>query len=326
MMTLSFIRCFFVLISTAVGYFVGDLVLRPLTGAQIGCLSGLVLIFIENRLHRASVRGLSSMVFGLVLGIILAKLLADIMSLLPLGDVFLSISRVVLTLIFSYLGAVMALRGKDEFNIIIPYVQFRRQDMKEGIILLDTSAIIDGRIVNIYKSNFLDGRLVVPRFVLQELQKLADSSDDLKRQRGRRGMDLLHEMQADDTIDIRIHEDDFPGAESVDGKLIMLAKLMDASLCTTDYNLGRIAALQSIKVLNINDLLSSVRSTIVNGESLRIKLVKEGKEHDQAVGYLEDGTMIVVSNARKSIGEEVNVVVSSILQTPSGKMIFAKLP
>ncbi len=325
-MTLSFIRCFFVLISTAVGYFVGDLVLRPLTGAQIGCLSGLVLIFIENRLHRASVRGLSSMVFGLVLGIILAKLLADIMSLLPLGDVFLSISRVVLTLIFSYLGAVMALRGKDEFNIIIPYVQFRRQDMKEGIILLDTSAIIDGRIVNIYKSNFLDGRLVVPRFVLQELQKLADSSDDLKRQRGRRGMDLLHEMQADDTIDIRIHEDDFPGAESVDGKLIMLAKLMDASLCTTDYNLGRIAALQSIKVLNINDLLSSVRSTIVNGESLRIKLVKEGKEHDQAVGYLEDGTMIVVSNARKSIGEEVNVVVSSILQTPSGKMIFAKLP
>ncbi|MDO8580438.1 MAG: hypothetical protein Q7S13_03060 [Candidatus Omnitrophota bacterium] len=326
MMTLSFIRCFFVLISTAVGYFVGDLVLRPLTGAQIGCLSGLVLIFIENRLHRASVRGLSSMVFGLVLGIILAKLLADIMSLLPLGDVFLSISRVVLTLIFSYLGAVMALRGKDEFNIIIPYVQFRRQDMKEGIILLDTSAIIDGRVVNIYKSNFLDGRLVVPRFVLQELQKLADSSDDLKRQRGRRGMDLLHEMQADDTIDIRIHEDDFPGAESVDGKLIMLAKLMDASLCTTDYNLGRIAALQSIKVLNINDLLSSVRSTIVNGESLRIKLVKEGKEHDQAVGYLEDGTMIVVSNARKSIGEEVNVVVSSVLQTPSGKMIFAKLP
>ena len=324
-MTLSFIRAFFLIISGAVGYYVGKLVNYPTLGTQIGFLSGLMLIFIESRLRRVSVRGLSSMVFGLLLGVFMAKLLSDIISLLPLGDFYLSVSRVVLTVVFSYLGAVMALRGKDEFNIIIPYVRFRRQDVKEGIILLDTSAIIDGRIADIYKLNFLIGRLVVPRFVLEELQKLADSSDDIKRQRGRRGLELLRLMQNDPKVDVHVHEDEMADVGAVDIKLVSLAKLMDARICTTDFNLGQTASLQNIDVLNVNELANSVKSVIFIGEEITIKLIKEGKEASQAVGYLDDGTMVVVTDGRKKIGQNVTTVVTSVLQTQTGKMIFARI-
>jgi len=194
-MTLLLIRIFFLILSAIVGYYIGTIVGRPVLGLEFGALSGLVLIFLEQRLHRISLRGLSAMVFGLLLGVFMAKLISDILALIPLGDFFHSVSRVVLTLVFSYLGAVVALRGKDEFNIVIPYVRFKRQDASGGAILVDTSAIIDGRVSDIYKTHFLSGRLVVPRFVLHELQRLADSEDDIKRERGRRGMDLLSEMQ-----------------------------------------------------------------------------------------------------------------------------------
>ena len=193
-MTLMFIRIFFFILSGVVGFYVGSILESNLLGLELGLLSGLVLIFLERRLHKVSVRGLSSMVFGLLLGLVMAKLVSDILSLLPLGVFVQSTSRVVLTIIFSYLGAVIALRGKDEFNIIIPYVRFRRQDVREENVLVDTSAIIDGRIFEIYKTKFVPGRLVVPEFVLKELQKLADSKDELKRQKGRRGIELLNEM------------------------------------------------------------------------------------------------------------------------------------
>ena len=324
-MTLSFIRAFFLIISGVVGYYVGELLFQPLFGLQVGLLSGLLLIFVESRLRRVSVRGLSSVVFGLLLGVFMAKLLSDIISLLPLGEFILSVARVALTVIFSYLGAVMALRGKDEFNIIIPYVRFRRQDVKEGIILLDTSAIIDGRISDIYKLNFLIGRLVVPRFVLQELQKLADSSDDIKRQRGRRGLELLKLMQNDPKVDVHIHEDEMTEVGEVDAKLVSLAKLMDARICTTDFNLAQTASLQTIEVLNVNELANSVKSVVFIGEELDVKLTKDGKEANQAVGYMDDGTMVVVSDAKRFVGQNVHAVVTSVLQTQSGKMIFAKL-
>jgi len=324
-MTLSFIRAFFLILSGVLGYYVGFLKNQPVFGLQIGLLSGLFLIFVESRLRRVSVRGLSSMVFGLLLGVFMAKLLSDILTLVELDEFVLSVSRVVLTIMFSYLGAVMALRGKDEFNIIIPYVRFRRQDVKEGIILLDTSAIIDGRIADIYKLNFLIGRLVVPRFVLQEIQTLADSSDDIKRQRGRRGLELLRMMQNDPKVDVHIHEDEMREEGAVDIKLVSLAKIMDARICTTDFNLGQTASLQNIDVLNVNELASSVKSVVFIGEEMKIKLIKEGKESNQAVGYLEDGTMVVVGDGRKQIGQTVTAVVTSVLQTQSGKMIFAKL-
>ena len=272
-----------------------------------------------------SVRGLSSMVFGLLLGIFMANLVSDILSLLPLGDVIKPILRVVLTLAFSYLGAVMALRGKDEFNLIIPYVRFKRQELKDGVVLLDTSAIIDGRISDIFKTGFLGGRLVVPRFVLHELQRLADSEDDIKRQRGRRGMEILKNMQKDPATDVHIHEDDLIGPETVDVKLVRLSKQMDARICTTDFNLSRIASIQGIEMLNVNDLINAVKPVVFTGEELEIRLMKEGKEANQAIGYLEDGTMVVVSDGRKAVGQTVKVYVTSALQTQAGRMIFAKL-
>lgn len=324
-MTLLFIRTFFFIIAGIVGYQVGLITNDPWRGLIFGFGGALILIFIELKSRQVSVRGLSSMVFGLLLGIFMAKLVADILSLLHLGVVIQSILRVILTLIFSYLGAVMALRGKDEFNLIIPYVRFKRQDIKEGVVLLDTSAIIDGRIGDIFKSGFLGGRLVVPRLVLHELQRLADSQDEIKHQRGRRGLDILKNMQKDVAADVRIHEDDLAGPEAVDLKLVKLAKMMEARICTTDFNLSRMASLQGIEMLNINDLVNAVKPMIFNGEELEIRLLKEGKDPNQAVGYLEDGTMVVVIDGKRMIGQQVKVYVTSTLQTQAGRMVFAKL-
>ena len=324
-MTLLFIRIFFLIISAIVGYYIGTIIERPILGLEMGALSGLMLMFLEQRLHRISLRGLSSMVFGLLLGVFMAKLISDILALIPLDPFFQSVFRVSLTVIFSYLGAVVAFRGKDEFNIIIPYVRFRRQDVSGGSILLDTSAIIDGRVADIYKVNFLTGRLVIPRCVLKELQKISDSADDTKRQRGRRGMELLRVMQGDPKIQIHIHEDELSEEKEVDAKLMKLAKVLDARICTTDFNLGRIAALQGIGVLNIHELGNAVKPVVYAGEVLELKLVREGKESGQALAYLEDGTMVVVSDARDLIGKKVTVLVTSVLQTQAGKMIFAKI-
>jgi len=324
-MTLLFIRVFFLIISGVIGYQIGIINQAPFAGVLACLVGGAMLIVIEANLKQVSVRGLTSMVFGLLLGIFMANLVSDIISLLPLDDVIKPILRVVLTLVFSYLGAVMALRGKDEFNLIIPYVRFKRQDLKDGVILLDTSAIIDGRASDIFKTGFLAGRLVVPRFILLELQRLADSEDDTKRQRGRRGMEILKTMQKDPVVDVRIHEDDLTGTDSVDSKLVKLSKVMDARICTTDFNLSRIASIQGIEMLNINDLVNAVKPVVFTGEELEIKLLKEGKEANQAIGYLEDGTMVVVSDGRRGLGQTVKVYVTSALQTQAGRMIFAKM-
>ncbi len=324
-MTLSFIRIFFLIISGIVGYQIGDVGHQAIAGVVVGAFCGLLLIMIEVSLRGVSVRGLSSMVFGLLLGVFMANLVADILNLLPLGEFLHSILRVIFTLIFSYLGAVMALRGKDEFNIIIPYVRFKRQDIKDGVILLDTSAIIDGRIIDIYKTNFLTGRLVVPRFVLNELQKLSDSEDGIKRQRGRRGMEILRTIQNDAVMDIRVQEDEMPMELDVDSKLIRLAKLMEARICTTDFNLNRIATIQGVDILNINELVNAVKAVVFPGEAMEVRLLKEGKELEQAVAFMDDGTMIIVSDGKKLIGQKVKVSVSSVLQTQAGRMIFAKM-
>lgn len=325
MMTLLFVRGFFLLIIAFVGFFIGSSFLHPLAGLGCGVAAGVVLILLEVSLKRVSVRGLSSMVFGLLLGLFMATLISDILALLPLGEFVHSLSRVILTLIFSYLGAIMALRGKDEFHVIIPYVRFKRQDIDEGIVVVDTSALIDGRILDVYKTNFFSGRLLVPRFVLGELQRLADSEDDIKRQRGRRGMDFLRNMQKDSSLDLTIHEDDVPGDLDVDAKLVRLAKILDARICTVDYNLGRAAAIQGVTVLNINELATAVRQTLFPGDDLEVRLVKEGKESNQAVAFTDEGTMIVVADARHLIGKKVKVKIASLLQTQGGRMIFAKV-
>jgi len=322
-MNLLLVRILFLVSSMIIGY--QNLDFRGgVLGMFLGTLAALILIFLEIGLRKVSTSGLSSSVFGLILGLIMAKLVGDAFSIAPISAQMLSTIRVVLTLVFCYLGMVMALRGKDEFNIIIPYVRLRRQDQNEDITLLDTSVIIDGRIVDIFKTRFLEGRLVIPKFVLKELQQIADSTDPLKRQRGRRGLEMLHTIQKDSGLDISLHEEDFPESPEVDAKLVKLAKLLEAKILTVDFNLNRVASIQGIKVLNINELANALKPVVFPGEQMQIKLVREGKEHNQAVGYLDDGTMVVVEDARRFIGQELKVVVTSVLQTQAGRMIFTK--
>ncbi len=326
-MNLLLVRILFITGSMIIGY--QSLAMQGaragLLGILLGLIAAFVMIFLEAGLRKVSVSGLSSAVFGLILGLIMAKLVGDAFSLAPIEPETLSTIRVTLTLIFCYLGMVMAVRGKDEFNIIIPYVRLRRQDQASDVTVLDTSVIIDGRIVDIFRTRFLGGKIIIPRFVLKELQQIADSTDPIKRQRGRRGLEMLHTIQKESGLDIALHEEDFPETREVDAKLVKLAKLMEAKILTVDFNLNRVASIQGVKVLNINELSNALKTVVFPGEEMRIKLLKEGKEHNQAIGYLEDGTMVVVEEARRHIGQEVKVIVTSVLQTQAGRMIFTKL-
>ncbi len=324
-MALLFLRVLFIVACISIGYQTGSAHNFQVVSAFIGGLAGAVIILSEMGMRRVSVSGLSSSVFGLILGLIMAKLVGDAFSLIPVSGYVISSIRVTLTLIFCYLGLVLGLRGRDEFNIIIPYVRLRREGQVEELNILDTSIIIDGRILDICKSKFLEGKLIIPRFVLKELQQIADSTEPIKRQRGRRGLDILHTLQKEVGVDITIHEEDFPELQEVDAKLVKLAKILVAKVLTVDFNLNRIATLQGVKVLNINELANALKPVVFPGEKMQLKLIKEGKEYNQAVGYLEDGTMVVVEDARRSIGHEVKVVVTSVLQTQAGRMIFTKL-
>ena len=330
-MTLIFIRIFFVILSVIIGFQIGSFVPSgaadfSVLGASIGFLIAVIMIILEFTMRKVSVRGLSSAVFGLLFGLIMAKLVSDTMALVSLDKNLVYSLRVVLTLVFCYLGMIMAIRGRDEFNIIVPYVKFSRQDQRDEMILLDTSVIIDGRIADICKTGFLDGKFIVPRFVLKELQQVADSADSLKRERGKRGLDILGKLQKNPNIDVKIHNDDFPDIKEVDLKLVKLAKVLGAKIFTNDYNLNKVSEIQGIRVLNVNELANSLRPVVLPGEMIETRLIKEGKEYNQGVGYLEDGTMIVVDNGRRLIGQNVNVVVGSVLQTAAGRMIFGKLP
>ena len=220
---------------------------------------------------------------------------------------------------------VISLRGKDEFNLVIPYVKFRREEKPERLVLLDTNIIIDGRIVEASTTGFLDAVFVVPRFVLNELQHIADSTDMTRRDRGRRGLEVLRSLQKNPRVEVRFHEDDVPGIREVDGKLLQLAKMLSAEILTNDVNLQRIAELQGVRVLNLNDLARSLRPVLQPGEHLTVKLVKEGREADQAVAYLDDGSMIVANRARHLIGREVELEITGVLQTAAGRMAFGDL-
>ncbi len=328
-MTIIFLRAFFVILSTVVGYYVGALLMDfqggwSLLGAGFGFTGAMGIIVLEVTMRRFSIRNLSAAVFGLIFGFFMAWILTNVLRLIPMDIKLFSSIQIIMILVFCYLGMIIAMRGKDEFNLIVPYVKFTRQDQREDIILLDTSVIIDGRIADIAKTKFIDGKLVIPRFVLKELQNIADSQDGLKRNRGRRGLDILNKIQKDTNIDVRIHEDDFPDTRDVDSKLVKLAKLLSAKVLTNDFNLNKIAELQGVTVLNINDLANALKPVLLPGEMMDVRVTKEGKEQNQGVAYLDDGTMIVIDNAKQMLGQTIKIVVTSILQTSAGRMIFAR--
>jgi uncharacterized protein YacL len=315
-------RILFVVASILIGYSGMN---QKVIGVIIGAAASGFIILLESLMRRVSVRGLSSTVFGLILGLIMAKLVGDAFSVAQIPPETLANIRVILTLVFCYLGILIGLRGKDEFNIIIPYVRLRRQDQVEEVTVVDTSAIIDGRIQDILKTKFMEGKIVIPRFVLKELQQIADSTDPIKRQRGRRGLEILNAIQKEYGLNLSLHEEEFPEVKEVDAKLVKLAQLLQAKILTVDFNLNHVASFQGVKVLNINELANALKPVVFPGEQMQIKLLKEGKEYNQGVGYLDDGTMVVVEDARKLIGQEIKVVVTSVLQTPAGRMIFTKI-
>ena len=286
---------------------------------------------LHKSLSKVSAQTLLFGLAGLIVGAITAALLAYPISLLPapLG----SILPFVAVLLFSYLGIVLFVaRQKDLQNIFKPLGKGRGGDKssEEGglkdtqRILVDTSAIIDGRIADIARTGFIPGRLLIPRFVLNELQYVSDSADNLRRQRGRRGMEVLSELQKDPAIPVTITDIDVEGVREVDERLIVLARQMSCPILTNDYNLNRVAELQGVSILNINELANAVKAILLPGENLDMKIIQEGKEYGQGVGYMEDGTMVVVENGHKFIGKTIPITVTKVLQTAAGRMIFAK--
>jgi len=323
------IRIFFVALSAIVGYQIGSMAVwmgsaSGGTGAVIGAFVAVGLIALEFSLKKVPTRGLSAAVFGLLFGLVMARLIITTLDLVPVGPELGGPMRTALLVIFCYFGMAIAMRGRDEFNLIIPYVKFTRQDQREELVILDTSVVIDGRIADICQTRFIEGRFIVPRFVLKELQQIADSQDPIKRNRGRRGLDVLARIQKIPNVDVRIQEEDFADVREVDAKLVRLAKLMGGKILTNDFNLNKIAELQGVQVLNINELANALKPVVLPGEVMEARLIKEGKEYNQGVAYLDDGTMVVVEQGRALIGQSVRVMVTSVLQTAAGRMIFAK--
>jgi len=329
-MIIVFIRLFFIVLCSLFGYqlafqAVGQSGAWPMIGGAVGMGIALTVIIIDATLKRTSVRGLSCIVIGLFFGLVMTNLLMRLFGFMILSEINRIGINLILALSLSYLGIVIAIRGQDEFNLVIPYIKFSRQNVAEQLIILDTSVIIDGRIADICKTKFIEGKFVIPRFILKELQAIADSSDSLKRNRGRRGLDILNKIQKSTNIGVKIHEADFPEVPEVDSKLVKLAKILNAKIFTNDYNLNKVAELQGVVVLNINELADALKPIVLPGEIMKVKIIKEGKEHDQGVAYLNDGTMIVVDNGRTRMGQTCKVRVTSVLQTQAGRMIFAKL-
>ncbi|MGB2601858.1 MAG: PIN domain-containing protein [Candidatus Omnitrophota bacterium] len=328
-MTIRLIRVFFLVLSAVCGYYLGSLFTNvpnsAWVGLVVGTVSGLLLILLEVKLKSVSLRNLSAAAFGLVFGFFMAWMVTLILKLIPMPEHIYPMCQIIFTLIFCYLGMIISIKGKDEFNIVIPYVRFSREDQSEQLFLLDTSVIIDGRIASVCETGFISGKLIVPRFVLHELQQVADSSDDSVRTRGRRGLDMLERLKKIDGTEVIIHDEGLPDIKEVDAKLVRMAKMLDCPVLTNDFNLNKVAKIEGVMVLNVNDLAGSLRPVVLPGEKMNVYIKKEGKERDQGVAFLDDGTMIVIDGARKFINRNVNVAITSVLQTSAGRMIFASL-
>ncbi|MDX2227975.1 MAG: twitching motility protein PilT [Verrucomicrobiae bacterium] len=303
------------------------IVLLPWQGTFWGLVIGLGVIFVDRVLKGFSLRAFSVATFGLLLGCVMAWLIRSSGIFYYVPEKTLWVINLGVYLSFSYIGMVLALRSnRDDFSLIIPYVRFVREQAPEPNVILDTSSIIDGRIADVIRTGFIQGTIYIPHFVLHELQMVADSADPARRARGRRGLDLVRQIQEEGKVDIKISDHDYPDEKEVDGKLVRAAKVLGAKIITTDYNLNKVAEIQKIHTLNINDLANALKTSMIPGDVINgLKLVREGREHGQALGYLADGTMIVVNNSHRHIGHEVDAKVISVLQTSAGRMVFADL-
>lgn len=327
--TLFVIRAVFVALCAGAGwlvcYAVTDWDPYRLRATVIGLLLGLLVVLVDILLKGFSLRGLSAVTFGLAMGALVSFLIGS-SPIFSSGDPqIIYLVRLALFIICAYLCSVIALRGKDEFNLVIPYVRFVPHEVDVPLVVVDTSALIDGRIARICESGFLTSALVIPQFVLSELQAVADSTDPHKQARGRRGLEVLNELRKIKHLDIRIVESEVSKRQDVDAKLVFLAQQMNAKMLTTDYNLAKLAEFHGVTWLNLTQLSKALRPELMVGELIDVELVRPGKEEGQAVGYLADGSMVVINQARAHIGQRAEVEVVSVLPSAGGKMVFARL-
>lgn len=327
-----FFRIAFVLFGTLIPfiYYIQSSLQSSLIAAGVAfVLSFGLLIAIEYVSHTIKTRTLLSALFGLILGYLTAFFLVTGIGYLGIAEAYswFPLFKAMLFHVVSFLIVMIFVINNEDIAFLDKIIP-QDLDNCEGSIsykILDTSVIIDGRIADICDTGFLEGILVIPNFVLNELQMIADSADSIKRNRGRRGLDILNKMQKDHSIKVKISDMDFYDIHEVDSKLVQLAKVMDAKVVTNDFNLNKVAEFHGVSVLNINQLSNALKPIVLPGEQMHVSLIKEGKDPNQAIGYLDDGTMIVVENGRKRMNEQVDVIVTSVLQTTAGRMIFARI-
>ena len=326
MYDLLFLRLFFVLTLSAAAWYLKPFGLtQPYAGAAGGIL-GIFVVLFELRIRQVSLKRLIGAAAGSVLGILGAFLIGMILSWSLNSDrSTLAFLQLLVLLLMTYVGLVVGANKGDMLNLAALGGLFGGEKAsKQRFKILDTSVIIDGRIADIAETGFLDGVLVVPQFVLRELQLVADSADSMKRNRGRRGLDVLQRIQKMAHLNVQLLEEDFPNVREVDLKLIELARLYNCKVVTNDFNLNKVAQLHGVEVLNINELANSLKPIVLPGETMRVFILKEGKEYNQGVAYLDDGTMVVVDNAKRMISKTIDIAVTSVLQTTAGKMIFGR--
>lgn len=322
------IRLIFTGILVAAGYVLRPVAGNPWISAAVGALIAICIILFELRIRRATLKTLIGAAVGSIMGIVGAYLIGSLISRqesMAVAPEVKTFTTLALTFFMAYVGLMVGAAKGDYLDLSALGGIFSDKASRRDLKILDTSVIIDGRIADVAETGFLTGSLIIPQFILRELQQVADSPDSSKRQRGRRGLDMLNRLQNNNTLDIQIVETDFPSVREVDLKLIELGKQLDAVIVTNDFNLNKVAQLRGVNVLNINELANALKPVVLPGEAMRVFILKEGKEYNQGVAYLDDGTMVVVDNARRLIGKNADIAVTSVLQTTAGKMIFGRL-
>ncbi len=317
-------RLLVIAIISAAGYFFPPFQISVYYGLIAGFLLSVLIIYLETRIRKSQFQVIWSSTLGTFAGVLIGWGLGSIYQSITQEDSTTTFIRIFFLVIMPYIGFLVGTRKYEWLDPTYLTRFFKEENTGRSHKILDTSVIIDGRISDICDTAFIDGDLVVPQFILKELQLVADSADSVKRQRGRRGLDVLDQLQKSSRISVVITEQDYPEIKDVDSKLIELAKHMDAKIITNDFNLNKIAQLQGVPVLNINELANALKPVVLPGEMINVFILKEGKEKDQGVAYLDDGTMVVVDNSRKMIGQNVEITVTSVLQTTVGKMIFGR--
>jgi uncharacterized protein YacL len=327
------IRLVFIAILVGAGYVLhpvpeNRLATSAVTSAIVAAVVAFGIIFFEMRIQQASLKTLIGAGVGSVMGIVGGVLIGFLITSQEsgaVGDNTKTFLTLTLAFLMAYIGLMVGASKGDYLDLSALGGIFSDKGVRRDLKILDTSVIIDGRIADVAETGFLSGTLVIPQFILRELQQVADSPDSSKRQRGRRGLDMLNRLQSNGKLDIQVVDTDFPAVKEVDLKLLELSKQLDAVVVTNDFNLNKVAQLHGIQVLNINELANSLKPVVLPGEGMRVFILKEGKEYNQGVAYLDDGTMVVVDNARRMIGKNADISVTSVLQTTAGKMIFGRL-